>query len=416
VTDSGGSGEPGGDPSAPGLVAPPTGPPTPALAPPPRPPVFGPPPPPVFASPGAAAGDAGRFLAGLQPIAALPPPTAATLAIPLGPRRLVGVSLDLLTRPDSGLRSASFYIGFLLLVTVGPAVALLGVALAIGADAGLRSSPSGPGAEVPAWFWWLLLAMVPASVGFLGAGVEARALASAVIGGRAEGRPLRLRESIAVTRARFWSVLGASLIVGILSATVQFTLLLLVGLSLQNGAAIGALDQAVSVAVGVIVGTPFIYAPAGIVLGETGVFEALRRSVRLAVARKRLAVVVTLFSVLSGLVVQFGLGIAVETISRLLSGTGVADQVAPALVIPIVAALVFAYGTLVLLTEAIAAAPAVHAFVALTYYTGGLERGRRAPLPVRHLWDPWVTPGLALAGGVAAVALVGGLLTLPWGG
>ena len=41
---------------------------------------------------------------------------------------------------------------------------------------------------------------------------------------RAEGRPLRLRESIAVTRARFWPVLGAQLLVGILTGGVQFVL------------------------------------------------------------------------------------------------------------------------------------------------------------------------------------------------
>ena len=44
--------------------------------------------------------------------------------------------------------------------------------------------------------------------------------------------------------------------------------------------------------------------------------------------------------------------------------------------VPIAAMLVFAIGTLTFLVEAIAAAPAVHAFAALTHYTHGLEVGR----------------------------------------
>ena len=64
----------------------------------------------------------------------------------------------------------------------------------------------------------LALAAVPAFLGYVAAGVEARALATAVIGGRVEGRPLRLRESIAIARRRFWTVLGAQVVVGIIAA------------------------------------------------------------------------------------------------------------------------------------------------------------------------------------------------------
>ncbi|HEY4752264.1 MAG TPA: hypothetical protein VIH37_03195, partial [Candidatus Limnocylindrales bacterium] len=94
---------------------------------------------------------------------------------------------------------------------------------------------------------------------------------------------------------------------------------------------------------------------------------------------------------------------------------GVTDTFPPALVVPLVAALVFAYGTLVLLTEAIAAAPAVHAFLALTHYAGGLERGRREPAPIRRAWDPWFTPGLVAGGALGLTGLVAGLLTMSWG-
>ena len=412
MTDAGGPPErptPAPEPTAPAESTSPSS----AEAPPPRaasplrpppPPAFGPPPPPAFLRVG------GSGPEGPATPVPQPPPTAEVLAIPLGPRRLVGMSLDLLTRPDAGLRSASFYIGLILLVTVAPAVALFGSAVASGAADALAGA--GPGTPLPAWAWWLLLALAPASLGFIAGGVEARALATAIIGGRAEGRPLRLRESIAVSRARFWPVLAAEVLVGALSLAVEFVLNGLLG------AAIGGTDvlgYGVSVLVGIVVGMPFIYATPGIVLGEAGAVEALRRSVRLARTRVRLAFAVTLFSVLSGLVVQFGLGLAVDTVSRVVSGAGLADHFPPALAVLLAAALVFAYGTLVLLAEAIAAAPAVHAFVALTHYTGGLELGRRRPLIGRRAWEPWFTPGLAAVAALALASLVIGVLAMPLG-
>ena len=402
------------EPPAPVVPAPPPSPPMlPPPAPrrlPPPPPAFAPPPPPAFAVPD----PSGAFAPRPGTPVALPAPTAETLAIPLGPRKLVGTSLDLLTRPDSGLRAASFYIGLILLVTLGPAVGLFGLVTATGAVTYFDPEPLRAYSAPPAWFWWLLLALIPAFLGFIAVSVEAKALATAVIGGRAEGRPLRLRESIAVTRARFWSMLWAGALVGIVSFGIEVLISFLLALAFRKAEALSALDYIVSVAVGVVVGTPFIYAPAGIILGEAGVAEALRRSIRLARARKQLAVVVTLFSVLAGLVVQFGLSVAADTVVRVLSGAGLTEHFPAPLVVPLAAALVFAYGTLVFLTEAIAAAPAVHAFVALTHYTGGLERGRREPLPVRHVWDPWVTKGLGATAALALASLLFGLLSLPW--
>ena len=340
-----------------------------------------------------------------------PPVTEALLAIPLGPRRLVGQALDLLTRSDSGLRSASFYIGFLLLATVGPAVALLGIALVVmPGDPFGRPVPGNPAAyRQAAWTGWFVLAAIPAYLGFLAAGVEARALAAAVIGGRAEGRPLRLRESIAIARRRFWSILGAQVLIGILSSIVSFAIGLAVGLVVRNEA---ALSFAITIAVGLVIGAPFVYVPAGIVLGEAPAMEAIRRSIRLARTRKRLAVVVTLFTVFSQVLVLLGASAGADVVYRLGSGSGLLDAFPVPLVVPVVAALVFAFGTLQFLVEAIAAAPAVHAFEALTHYTAGLEQGRREPLAIRHWWDPWFTPGLTVCTVIALLGLVAGVLTL----
>jgi len=78
----------------------------------------------------------------------LPPVSDAVLRIPLGTRELVRQALDLLTRSDSGLRGPSFYIGFLLLVTLGPLAVIFGLVLALGQD--VAPTPSSPyGAPPP---------------------------------------------------------------------------------------------------------------------------------------------------------------------------------------------------------------------------------------------------------------------------
>lgn len=330
------------------------------------------------------------------------------LAIPLGTRKLVSTALDLLTRTDAGLRSASFYIGLIMLLTVAPAVILFGLIwLALGEDA------FSPYAESGVWAAWLTLAAVPAGLGYIVASVEASALATAVIGGRAEDRPLRLRESIAVVRRRFWRVLGAEIVVGVVTTVANALAGNVVSAVIGPAAAVDAVDFGVSLVVGLTVGAPFVYVTAGIVIGEVGVVDAIRRSFRLVLAKKRLAVVVTLFGVLSQLIVVLGLSAGLDTVFRVLIGAGVADTLPPALAVLVIAALVFALGTLTFLVEAIAAAPAVYAFAALTHYTRGLEIGRLTPLRVRHAWDPYVTPGLAIGAAVALIALVGGIASLP---
>ena len=137
---------------------------------------------------------------------------------------------------------------------------------------------------------------------------------------------------------------------------------------------------------------PFVYVPAGVVLGEVGAWEAIERSVRLVRRRWRLAIVITLFGVFSQFIVGFGVSIGADVIARVLAGAGLVDSVPIVLVVPIAAALVFALGTLTFLVEAIAAAPAVHAFAALTHYTHGLEHRAQAPgrgpPPVGPVGDP----------------------------
>jgi hypothetical protein len=253
---------------------------------------------------------------------------------------------------------------------------------------------------------------VPAMAGLVAASAEASALATAVIGGRVEGRPLRMRQSIAIARRRFWSILGPRLLVSFISGLVNVvtTFVLFVIFGLVAGDVIGT---GAGLVISLIVSAPFVYVPAGVVLGEVRAGEAISRSVRLVMLRKRLAIVITLFGVFSQFIVTFGLSTGIDAISRVLVGAGLMGSFPTVLVVPIAAALVFALGTLTFLVEAIAAAPAVHAFAALTHYTHGLEVGRREPVRGRHLWNPWVTPGLAVVAVVGLLILVGAIASFP---
>jgi hypothetical protein len=321
------------------------------------------------------------------------------------------VSLDLLTRRDAGLRGASFYVGFMLLVSLAPLIVIFGLLLTLPmVSEPVFADAYEPGGASAAWLGWLLLAAVPAGLGYVAAGTDARSLATAVIGGRVEGRPLRLRESISLARQRFWQVLGAQLLIGVVTAIVSSVVQVVVGIGLGLG------DEplfGVSLLLSVAASAPFVYVPAGIVLGEVGMFDAITRSWQLVRLRKRLAVVVALFSVVGQFIVLLGLSNGIDIVSRVLVGTGVAEDFPRPLVVPIAAALVFALGTLTFVVEAIAAAPAVHAFAALTHYTRGLQDGRDRPVAGRGLFSPWLTPGMALVTIVALLALVGAVLTLP---
>jgi hypothetical protein len=407
MDERGGEVPAGGDADADAAPGPSSPPPPPPGAPPPVPGAArgGPPPPPPPPPPAAHAGFGGR-----PPTVPAPPvPTEAVRRLPLGIRALLRLSLDLLTRRDAGLRGASFTIGFTLLVTVAPLLVIVGLALT---SPVLTTDAVGDGSayDEGSWFGWLLLALIPAFLGFVAAGVDARSLATAVIGGRVEGRPLALRESISLARQRFWHMLGAQVLIGIITSVASF------GLEVPFTLAVGAASEVtfgISMLVSWVVAIPFVYVPAGIVLGEVSMLDAIGRSWGLVRLRPRLAAVVAVFSMIGQFIVLFGLSAGLDIVVRLLDGMGAVQSFPAPLVVPLAAALVFAGGTLMFLVEAIAAAPAVHAFAALTHYTRGLQDGRDRPVAGTSLASPWLTPGLALCAVVALLAMLGAVLSLP---
>ena len=230
-----------------------------------------------------------------------------------------------------------------------------------------------------------------------------------------EGRPLRIRESIAIARRRFWSILGPRLLMNFISGVIStvVTIVLFAILGLAAGDLVGT---GTGLLISLLVSAPFVYVPAGVVLGEVGAGEAISpvvppRACSASASRSSSRCSASSASSSS----RSACPPASTPSPASSSAPGLVDNFPAVLVVPIAAALVFALGTLTFLVEAIAAAPAVHAFAALTHYTHGLEVGRREPVRGRHLWDPWVTPGLAAVSVLGLLILVGGVASISGG-
>jgi hypothetical protein len=302
----------------------------------------------------------------------------------------VPATFDLLMTAQRDLRTASFYIGFLVLATIGPATALFW-ALNVRFGEGLEDALTGSAGGIEAFL------VIIAVFGFFVAEIESRTLAIAVLAGRVEGRPLSVGGAVTVARRRFWRAAGAGLLVGVLSGGANA----IVNEALDEQVALPA-----SLIVGVLIEAPFVYAIAGIVLGEVNVREALGRSMRLFRVRKRLAITVSLFGIASQFVLILALFAGLDVVTRVVDALGfTADSSMSTLAGSLVAgALLFALGTLLFTAAALAAAPQVLAFTGLTHYARGLEPGRHLASG-RRPWEPFVTRGLAVAV-VCALALL----------
>ena len=315
---------------------------------------------------------------------------------------LVG-SLDLVTQSRIPLRNASLYIGLLGLITAGPlTVALIADAPHIDPET-LEGLSTGT-----------VLAAFVAFLALIAINLEAQIIAVAILGGAAAGQQLTLREALRRSRQAFWPVFRASLLVGLLS------LILLLILSAVLGGALGDTTDAASVSSQLLVGAliaPFVYATAGVVLGDVRAAESLRRSVRLSRRRLRLAIVVSLFAVVAQYLVTFAAVAGVDLVARALEPFHAQLEVFDAssiggFLLLTAGALValFAFGTLSFTVGALAAAPQVVAFLGLTGYSRGLDRAREAAAgePAR---DPpaWISRlmaiGALLAGLCAAAAV-----------
>jgi hypothetical protein len=260
--------------------------------------------------------------------------------------------------------------------------------------------------------WYGILGII-AGLGLFVAAVESQAMAAAILGGRLSGRPITTRAALARSRMVFWHVIVGSIIVGIPVGLAQ------VAIDAVFVAVLGPqtdVSFVTSVLVAGLVGAPFAYVLAGIVLGDVAPFEATRRSFRVFRARKIAAALVAIFQTIAFLLVLLGLSAGLDVALRVFDALGLGTDSGPAGLILVIVGIVvgvFAFGTLIYTALAISLAPQMVMFVGLTRATFGLDHvrpgGGHDPMTVRpgQRRFRWVTRTM-LAGFIAGiVGLVG---------
>jgi len=330
-------------------------------------------------------------------------------------RRLLGASFDLLTRTSDDMRRASFYIGLVVLGTVGPfAVAsfAFGVVSVHRTDREVSQIlRSGFGV------WYGLLALV-AGCGLAVAAVESRAMAAAILGGHLVRQPVTVREALARSRMAFWRVVVASIILGVPVYIAQTALDAALASVLGTEADVSLVS---SIVVAAVVGAPLAYLLTGIVLGDVDPIEAARRSFRVFRARKLAAALVAVFETVAVLLVVLGLGAGLDIALRVFDALGLGSDSGTAGLILIaigIAVGAFALGTLIYTAFAISVAPQVVMFVGLTRATIGLDhvrpRGDHDPSGMGTERRPfrWLTLPMRIAIIVAVMGLVAALAML----
>jgi hypothetical protein len=323
--------------------------------------------------------------------------------------RLIGASFELLNRSSEEMRRASFYIGAVILGTVGP-FALASWALDVVSihmtRAEMQATLDG-GAEA-----LLVFLSSIAVAGLLVAAVESRAMATALLGARLAGHPLSVRGALARSRMSFWRVIVGSIIVAIPVGAAQLILSSLFASMFGRQTDLSVVSSTLAAA---LAGAPLAYLLSGVVLGDVQPFEAARRSFRVFQARKLAAALVAVFETAATILVIVGLSAGLDIAVRIFGALGLGTDSGPAglalMALGIVAG-VFALGTLIYTAYAIAIAPQIVMFIGLTRATFGLDHvrpgGDRDPAitrPGRRRFR-WLTIGVLLAflGGVLGLA------------
>lgn len=359
----------------------------------------------------------GYWVARSQPAGPPPPPPppvwTKTYELPSA-QQVVSSGLQLAVASSAAIRRASIYIGLLALGAFGPATILM--LLGIGrlmTDPGtadtLTSDPSLIFVEQPELMGPLFLIYLLVILGVLllvAISVDAQAIAISLLGATAAERPMRLREAIARARQVFWRLLGAGLLVGVVSSIATFIIAIPFLRPFDTNQGITFIASMI----GTLLVTPFAFAAAGIVLGDVGPIEALRRSMSLFRARPRIALVVTLFTLVTSAIQTFAIGAGADVAIRVGEFLHLGlDQGGPSAILTaaLVLAFIVAYGSLTVTIAAIVAAPQVAGFLGLTFYSGGLDRAR-VPDGVQPRGFRWVTlPMLASMIGLAIIAGLG---------
>ena len=314
------------------------------------------------------------------------------------------------------MRRASFYIGVVTVLTLGPFALAAWAIEVVSIDRTERQMTSA--LLGPAGAWYGVLATI-AGLGLIVAAVESRAMAAAILGGHYAGHPIAIRSALARSRAVFWRVVGVSLIVAIPVYAAQFAISAGLEGLLGKETDISIVASTLAAA---LVGSPLAYLLTGVVLGDVGPFEATRRSIRVFRARKVAAALVAVFETVAVLLISFGLGAGLDIVLRVFGALGLGPESGPAglavVTIGVVAG-VFAVGTLIYTALAISIAPQVVMFVGLTHATFGLDHvrpgGDRDP-DVRRPGSRrfrWLTIPLLIGATLGVLCLAAFIASLP---
>jgi hypothetical protein len=332
--------------------------------------------------------------AALPPAAAAPPAGSAPPLAPAMPGTLATVSrgLDLSVAASAEIRRTSVYIGVLWLLSIGPLVTVLwAYAARQGGLEWLRQLAAGSRPDLvsvdSSFVFFLFLASVFGVGCLLALSADAQLLATILIGDRATGRPFQLRPALRLTRLRFWRLIRASILVGLILLVPQLFLNLVV----MDGHPVGTDAQAVVVnAIGIVLSAPFVYVASGIVLGGVDARETIRRSFRLARTRWRLAFLIAIVNIAVAYIANLALGAGADVLARLGTAFGIGETMGPlqaVVLAAIVAVALVSIGSLTMTIGALTVAPQVVAFFGLTGYADGLDT-------LDHLDNPFATPNV----------------------
>jgi hypothetical protein len=299
-------------------------------------------------------------------------------------REVVSSGLLVAAAGTRELRRASLYFGLIVLGACGPFVAYT---LLVIAKASTLPDETDGAAVILLWF---------AIAGAIAVGIEATAVALAIVGGRAAGKPISLRAALGRSRAVFWRLVGAWLVTTIASVIARSV----VGFVLPTFAPPESLTAGL---LATVVTAPLAYAQAGIVLGDVGPLTSVRRSVVLTRARPAYAGAIVLFALAATIVQVFAISGGLEILGRLEGLFGIDFTTSGGLVVLLLAAfaMLVALGSLVFTILAIQGGPQVVAFLALTGYSSGLDVEDAAspePTPAGASTSWWSAPPPAGSG------------------
>jgi hypothetical protein len=345
------------------------------------------------------------------------PPVEAPPIQPPSLREAIGRSLDLALAASDRVRRTSVYIGLLTLGALA-APTILGLVLIrdlggvqefLDLIVGFRFA-SGPILRAAGLLSvsGLLSALVLGAVLF-----EAQILAAIVLGNSLSGRRRDLFAALALSRRVFWHVVAAGIVVGLLRTVAGQVV---VAVMHPQSAAEAQETFVAQLVIQTLVTAPFAFYLASIVLGGAGALEALKRSVRVAGKRWRLAFLVASAGAAVSLIQVFALGAATDIVARVATAVGLSLFGPPPVAVltgGVVLAGLVALGSLYFTVLALSLAPQVVVFVGLTGATDGLDRALADHEAERHHPPRLVTiPMIAIIVFAATVALAG--LAVVW--